>query len=65
MNFRWFHPNISGQQAEKLLMEKGQDWSFLARPSSTEGAYTLSIRFVSLSLPSYDIFKELLSAFSS
>ncbi|BFZ23975.1 hypothetical protein BsWGS_27013 [Bradybaena similaris] len=41
---RWFHPNISGQQAEKLLMEKGQDWSFLARPSSTEGAYTLSIR---------------------
>ncbi|XP_012941523.1 tyrosine-protein phosphatase non-receptor type 11 [Aplysia californica] len=41
---RWFHPNISGQQAERLLMEKGQDWSFLARPSSTEGAYTLSIR---------------------
>uniref|UniRef100_A0A0B7A7S6 protein-tyrosine-phosphatase n=1 Tax=Arion vulgaris TaxID=1028688 RepID=A0A0B7A7S6_9EUPU len=41
---KWFHPNLSGHQAEKLLMEKGQDGSFLARPSSTEGSYTLSIR---------------------
>ncbi|CAG5129055.1 unnamed protein product, partial [Candidula unifasciata] len=40
----WFHPNITGRQAEKLLMDKGQDWSFLVRPSSTKDAYTISVR---------------------
>ncbi|KAL8587276.1 protein tyrosine phosphatase, non-receptor type 11 [Nucella lapillus] len=42
---RWFHPNISGLDAERLLMERGTDGSFLARPStSTEGDFTLSVR---------------------
>ncbi|BFZ23249.1 hypothetical protein BsWGS_26288 [Bradybaena similaris] len=41
---KWFHPNITGHQAERLLMEKGQDWSFLVRPSSTKEAYTISVR---------------------
>ncbi|XP_071109782.1 tyrosine-protein phosphatase non-receptor type 11-like isoform X1 [Haliotis cracherodii] len=41
----WFHPNISGMDAEKLLMERGTDGSFLARPSkSKEGDFTLSVR---------------------
>ncbi|XP_011308810.1 tyrosine-protein phosphatase corkscrew [Fopius arisanus] len=42
---RWFHPNISGLEAEKLLMERGYDSSFLARPSSSNpGDFTLSVR---------------------
>ncbi|XP_076472570.1 tyrosine-protein phosphatase non-receptor type 11-like [Babylonia areolata] len=42
---RWFHPNITGLEAERLLMERGTDGSFLARPStSTEGDFTLSVR---------------------
>ncbi|KAE8743012.1 hypothetical protein FOCC_FOCC011388, partial [Frankliniella occidentalis] len=41
----WFHPNISGVDAEVLLMERGRDGSFLARPSrSTAGDFTLSVR---------------------
>ncbi|CAG5103637.1 Similar to PTPN11: Tyrosine-protein phosphatase non-receptor type 11 (Gallus gallus) [Cotesia congregata] len=40
---RWFHPNISGLEAERLLMERGYDSSFLARPSSSNpGDFTLS-----------------------
>ncbi|XP_071451601.1 tyrosine-protein phosphatase non-receptor type 11-like isoform X3 [Hetaerina americana] len=42
---RWFHPNVSGIQAERLLMERGFDGSFLARPSrSNPGDFTLSVR---------------------
>ncbi|XP_017473143.1 PREDICTED: tyrosine-protein phosphatase corkscrew-like isoform X2 [Rhagoletis zephyria] len=42
---RWFHPTISGIEAEKLLREKGFDGSFLARLSSSNpGAFTLSVR---------------------
>ncbi|XP_070207481.1 tyrosine-protein phosphatase non-receptor type 11-like isoform X2 [Littorina saxatilis] len=42
---RWFHPNVSGMEAEHLLTERGSDGSFLARPStSTEGDFTLSVR---------------------
>ncbi|VEL32106.1 unnamed protein product [Protopolystoma xenopodis] len=42
---RWFHPHLSGLQAEKLLMEKGVSGSFLARHShSTHGSFTLSVR---------------------
>ncbi|CAD6237536.1 GSCOCG00002363001-RA-CDS [Cotesia congregata] len=42
---RWFHPNISGLEAERLLMERGYDSSFLARPSSSNpGDFTLSVR---------------------
>ncbi|XP_067006544.2 tyrosine-protein phosphatase non-receptor type 11 isoform X2 [Anabrus simplex] len=42
---RWFHPNISGIDAEVLLMDRGFDGSFLARPSrSNPGDFTLSVR---------------------
>uniref|UniRef100_A0A8D0P275 Protein-tyrosine-phosphatase n=1 Tax=Sus scrofa TaxID=9823 RepID=A0A8D0P275_PIG len=44
---RWFHPNISGVEAEKLLLSRGQHGSFLARPSqSCPGGFTLSVRWV-------------------
>ena len=42
---RWFHPNVSGQEAEELLIHNGFDGSFLARPSkSNPGDFTLSVR---------------------
>lgn len=42
---RWFHPFVSGVDAEKLLLERGFDGSFLARLSSSNpGAFTLSVR---------------------
>ncbi|XP_057355552.1 tyrosine-protein phosphatase non-receptor type 11-like isoform X1 [Manis pentadactyla] len=42
---RWFHPNIGGFEAEKLLLSRGQHGSFLARPSkSCPGGFTLSVR---------------------
>lgn len=42
---RWFHPTISGIEAEALLQKKGFDGSFLARLSSSNpGCFTLSVR---------------------
>lgn len=42
---RWFHPSVSGVDAETLLLERGFDGSFLARLSSSiPGAFTLSVR---------------------
>ncbi|XP_064643361.1 tyrosine-protein phosphatase non-receptor type 11-like [Lineus longissimus] len=42
---RWFHPNITGPEAEGLLMDRGFDGSFLARRSrSNPGDFTLSVR---------------------
>lgn len=42
---RWFHPSLTGVEAEKLLMECGRDGYFLARPSmSSKGDFTLSVR---------------------
>lgn len=42
---RWFHPNISGIDAEQLLLDRGYDGSFLCRPSqSNPGDFTLSVR---------------------
>ena len=45
---RWFHAHITGGKAEELLLsQKGQDGSFLCRPSQTNpGDFTLSVRFV-------------------
>lgn len=44
-NCRWFHPSISGVDAETLLLDRGFDGSFLARlSSSSPGAFTLSVR---------------------
>ncbi|KAF5288720.1 hypothetical protein FQA39_LY15292 [Lamprigera yunnana] len=41
----WFWPTITGIEAEKLLMDRGVDCSFLARPSSSnKGDFTLSVR---------------------
>lgn len=43
--YRWFHPNITGVEAENLLLTRGVDGSFLARPSkSNPGDFTLSVR---------------------
>uniref|UniRef100_A0A1B0FHQ2 protein-tyrosine-phosphatase n=1 Tax=Glossina morsitans morsitans TaxID=37546 RepID=A0A1B0FHQ2_GLOMM len=42
---RWFHPKISTIEAEKLLLEKGLNGSFLAHSSSSNpDAFTLSVR---------------------
>lgn len=42
---RWFHPSISGVDAETILLERGLNGSFLARlSSSSPGAFTLSVR---------------------
>lgn len=42
---RWFHPALTGVEAEKVLMEQGHDGYFLARPSmSNKGDFTLSVR---------------------
>lgn len=42
---RWFHPSLTGVDAEKLLLECGRDGYFLARPSmSNKGDFTLSVR---------------------
>ncbi|XP_066932015.1 tyrosine-protein phosphatase non-receptor type 11-like isoform X1 [Clytia hemisphaerica] len=41
---RWFHQNIGGLEAEKLLLACGRDGSFLCRPSTNKVDYTLSVR---------------------
>jgi len=43
--FRWFHGNISGHEAERLLMVKGFTGSYLMRSSvSSPGDMVLLIR---------------------
>jgi hypothetical protein len=40
-----FYYTVSGQQAEQLLLSAaGRDGSFLARPSTKKGGFTLSVR---------------------
>ncbi|XP_067873164.1 tyrosine-protein phosphatase non-receptor type 11b isoform X5 [Heterodontus francisci] len=42
---QWFHPNITGIEAEQLLLTRGVHGNFLARPSkSNPGDFTLSVR---------------------
>eukprot|EP00042_Codosiga_hollandica_P055939 m.794023 g.794023 ORF g.794023 m.794023 type:complete len:597 (+) comp59236_c0_seq3:99-1889(+) len=42
---KWFHPHLSGVEAEKLLLESGFDGTYLVRPSkSNPGDFTLSVR---------------------
>lgn len=42
---RWFHSNLTGREAETLLVAKGQDGSFLVRSSvHNPGFYVLSVR---------------------
>ncbi|UXI15577.1 hypothetical protein NH340_JMT01520 [Sarcoptes scabiei] len=41
---RWFHPNIDRLYAEKMLVDRGVEGSFLVRPSSSHpGDFTLSV----------------------
>ncbi|XP_058300344.1 tyrosine-protein phosphatase non-receptor type 11-like [Hylobates moloch] len=43
---RWFHPNVSRVEAEKLLLSRGQRGNFFARPSeSSLGGFTLSVKW--------------------
>ena len=42
---RWFHGHIVGKDAEKLLLDKGKNGSFLVRESSSKpGDFVLSVR---------------------
>ncbi|XP_065890896.1 tyrosine-protein phosphatase non-receptor type 11-like isoform X1 [Dysidea avara] len=42
---RWFHPYLTGRDAEDLLLSRGVDGSFLCRPSQgNPGDFTLSVR---------------------
>jgi SH2 domain len=42
---RWFHGNLSGRDAEKLILERGRNGSFLVRESQSKpGDYVLSVR---------------------
>ncbi|MCL4127450.1 UNVERIFIED_CONTAM: hypothetical protein GTU68_054742, partial [Idotea baltica] len=42
---RWFHGHLSGREAEKLILEKGKNGSFLVRESQSKpGGYVLSVR---------------------
>lgn len=44
-NYRWFHGHLSGKEAEKLILEKGKNGSFLVRESQSKpGDYVLSVR---------------------
>jgi len=41
----WFHPNLNRHHAEALLIQNGQDGSYLLRQSTTnQGEYSLSVR---------------------
>lgn len=43
--YRWYHANLDNKNAEKLLMERGVDGSYLVRPSkSCAGHFSLSVR---------------------
>ncbi|KAK3921163.1 Tyrosine-protein phosphatase non-receptor type 11 [Frankliniella fusca] len=42
---RWFHGHLSGKDAEKLILDKGKNGSFLVRESQSKpGDYVLSVR---------------------
>jgi tyrosine-protein phosphatase non-receptor type 11 len=42
---RWFHGPLSGKEAEKLVLEKGKNGSFLVRESQSKpGDYVLTVR---------------------
>ena len=42
---RWFHGHLTGREAEKVLLDKGRNGSFLVRESQGKpGNYVLSVR---------------------
>lgn len=43
--FSWFHGPLSGKEAERILMDKGKNGSFLVRESQSKpGDFVLSVR---------------------
>lgn len=43
--YPWFHGNLSGKEAEKLILERGKSGSFLVRESQSKpGDFVLSVR---------------------
>nr|NP_477131.1 corkscrew, isoform B [Drosophila melanogaster]AOQ14129.1 csw-PB [synthetic construct]AAF45725.1 corkscrew, isoform B [Drosophila melanogaster]AAN17610.1 corkscrew phosphatase splice variant B [Drosophila melanogaster]AAN17612.1 corkscrew phosphatase splice variant B [Drosophila melanogaster]AAN17614.1 corkscrew phosphatase splice variant B [Drosophila melanogaster] len=43
--YTWFHGNLSGKEAEKLILERGKNGSFLVRESQSKpGDFVLSVR---------------------
>ncbi|KRT81496.1 hypothetical protein AMK59_5764, partial [Oryctes borbonicus] len=43
--FKWFHGHLSGKEAEKLILDKGKNGSFLVRESQSKpGDFVLSVR---------------------
>lgn len=43
----WYHPNADRHISESLLMQNGEEGSYLVRPSSKSNMFTLSVRYVS------------------
>ncbi|XP_077122541.1 tyrosine-protein kinase ITK/TSK [Ranitomeya variabilis] len=43
LTYEWYNRNISRNQAEKLLIDKGKEGSFMVRDSRQPGMYTVSI----------------------
>lgn len=42
---RWFHGHLSGRDAEKLILDRGKNGSFLVRESQSKpGDFVLSVR---------------------
>lgn len=42
---RWFHGHLTGKEAEKLILERGKNGSFLVRESQSKlGDFVLSVR---------------------
>lgn len=42
---RWFHGHLSGKDAEKLILDRGKNGSFLVRESQSKpGDFVLSVR---------------------
>ncbi|XP_016948512.1 tyrosine-protein phosphatase corkscrew isoform X2 [Drosophila biarmipes] len=45
LGYTWFHGNLSGKEAEKLILERGKNGSFLVRESQSKpGDFVLSVR---------------------
>ncbi|XP_016982314.1 tyrosine-protein phosphatase corkscrew isoform X2 [Drosophila rhopaloa] len=43
--YTWFHGNLSGKEAEKLILDRGKNGSFLVRESQSKpGDFVLSVR---------------------
>lgn len=43
--YRWFHGHLSGKDAERLILDRGKNGSFLVRESQSQpGDFVLSVR---------------------